>query len=107
MDDGDDEMESTLGESGTVRSIVQSPGEANRRALSAEYEDRVRVYGVERYHYLLAHPLDRAWDEIIPRRTPPVFRLHPSEARRSWEMPVEGDDIETSVWWEIYRRGGV
>jgi hypothetical protein len=107
MDDGDDEMESILGENGSIRSVIESPGQATRRALSAEYENRVRVYGVERYHYLLAHPLDRAWDEIIPRRTPPVLRLHPSEARRSWAMPVEGDDIETAVWWENYRRGGV
>jgi hypothetical protein len=107
MDDGDDEMESILGENGSIRSVIESPGQATRRALSAEYENRVRVYGVERYHYLLAHPLDQAWDEIIPRRTPPVLRLHPSEARRSWAMPVEGDDIETAVWWENYRRGGV
>ena len=106
-DRGDDDMESTFAENGTLRSVVVSPGEANRRALSAEYENRVAVYGVERYHYLLAHPRHPDWDEIIPRLSPPVLRLHPSEARRSWAMPVEGDDIETAVWWEIYRRGGI
>ena len=105
-DNGDDEMDSIFAENGTIRSVVESPGQATRRALSTEYEDRIAVYGVPRYHYLLAHPHHPTWDEIIPRRTPPVLRLHPSEARRSWAMPVEGDDIETAVWWENYRRGG-
>jgi len=100
-DRGDDDMESTFAENGTPRSVVVSPGEANRRALSAEYENRVAVYGVERYHYLLAHPHHPDWDEIIPRRTPPVLRMHPSEARRTWEMPVDESDVEEANWWEI------
>jgi len=94
MDDGDDEMESIIAENGTVRSVVDSPGRASRRASSAEYMDRVAVYGVPRYHYLLAHPRHPAWDEIIPRRTPLVLRMHRSEVRRSWEMPVDEDDNE-------------
>jgi hypothetical protein len=100
-DNGEDDTESIFGGNATVRPIVESPGEAHRRALSAEYMDRVEVYGEERYNYLLAHPDDEAWDEIIPRRTPPVLRLHPREARLHWEMPVDEDDVEEAVWWEI------
>jgi hypothetical protein len=100
-DNGDDEMYSIFAENGTIRSVVESPGQATRRALSTEYEDRVAVYGVPRYQYLLAHPHHPTWDEIIPRRTPPVLRMHPREARRYWAMPVDENEVEEVNWWEI------
>ena len=97
IDNGSDGTESNLGEDAVVQPIADSPGRAARGALGFVYLDRVRVYGVERYRYLLAHPYDAAWDVIITRRTPPVLRFHPSEARRYWAMPVAEDEIEEAV----------